>query len=254
MNIVVMLAGSSKDFTKNGQKYPKLLTEINGRIMIEIVLEGLKSLTTHENNIIFMVDKLENDRYYLGDIIKLVLPESHVMTVGGETSGAALTSLLAVEYIDEEMPLALINGDQLLDYDENDCIEYFQQHDADAGVIIFNSYHPRWSYVKINDDGLVSEAAEKKPISDNATAGFYYYKKASDYIKCAKNMILKGGDVEGIFYICPVFNEMILNQKKILSYQIDSKKYHSFMSPEKVKQFESHGVFNKKDDIKAYES
>ena len=155
MNIVVMLAGSSKDFIKNGQKYPKLLTEINGRPMIEIVLEGLKSLTTHKNNIIFMVDKLEHDRYYLGDIIKLILPKSHVMTVGGETSGAALTSLLAVEYIDEDKPLVLINGDQLLDYEESDCIEYFQQHDADAGVIVFESYHPRWSYVKINDNNFV---------------------------------------------------------------------------------------------------
>jgi NDP-sugar pyrophosphorylase family protein len=254
MNIVVMLAGSSKDFTKNGQKYPKLLTEINGRTMIEVVLEGLKALTNHENNIIFMIDKLENDRYYLGDIIKLVLPESHIMTIGGGTSGAALTSLLAVEHIDDEMPLALINGDQLIDYDENDCIEYFKQHNADAGVIVFNSYHPRWSYVKINNDGLVSEAAEKRPISNNATAGFYYYKKASDYIKCAKRMILKGGDVEGVFYICPVFNEMILDYKKILTYQMDSKKYHSFMSPEKVKEFESHENFNTTNCIKVNEN
>jgi dTDP-glucose pyrophosphorylase len=242
MNIVVMLAGSSKDFIKNGRSYPKLLTEINGRTMIEIVIEGLRSLINHENNIIFMVDKLENDKYYLGDVIKLVLPESHVMTVGGETSGAALTSLLAVEYIDEEMPLVLINGDQLLDHDENDCIEYFQRHDADAGVIVFNSYHPRWSYVKINKDGLVSEASEKRPISNNATAGFYYYKKSSDYIKCAKNMILKGGDVDGAFYICPVFNEMILDQKKVVSYQIDSKEYHSFMSLEKVNEFKLSSV------------
>jgi dTDP-glucose pyrophosphorylase len=254
MNIVVMLAGSGKDFTKNGQIYPKLLTEINGRSMIEIVLEGLKSLTILENNIIFMVDKLECDRYYLGDVIKLILPESHVITVGGETSGAALTSLLAIEYIDEEAPLVLINGDQLLDYDESDCIEYFQQHDSDAGVIVFESYHPRWSYVKIDDDGYVSEAAEKRPISNKATAGFYYYKKSSDYIKCVKSMILKGADVGGIFYVCPVFNEMILDQKKVLSYQIDSNKYHSFMSPEKVKQFESHGVFNHNDGMQAYGS
>ena len=238
MNIVVMLAGSSKDFTKNGQKYPKLLTEINGRTMIEVVLEGLKALTNHENNIIFMIDKLENDRYYLGDIIKQVLPGSHVMTVGGETSGAALTSLLAIEYIDEEAPLVLINGDQLLDYDESDCIEYFQQHDSDAGVIVFESYHPRWSYVKIDDDGYVSEAAEKRPISNKATAGFYYYKKSSDYIKCVKSMILKGADVGGIFYVCPVFNEMILKQKKISTYTIKASQYHSLMSPSQVNRYE----------------
>ena len=35
-----------------------------------------------------------------------------------------------------------------------------------------------------------------------------------------------------------IFNEMILEQKKILTYSIDPKKYHSFMSSEKVKEFE----------------
>ena len=238
MNVVVMLAGDGGNFVKDGQNYPKLLTEINGRTMIEIVLEGLTSLTDSENNIIFMVRKHDNDRYYLGDIIRLILPKSHIITVEGETSGAALTSLLAIEYLDEEKSLVLVNGDQLLNYDENELVKFFIKNDADAGVCVFNSFHPRWSYVRTDEDGLVVEAAEKKPISGQATTGFYYYKKTFEYIECAKRMILKGGDVNGLYYICPVFNEMILEQKKILTYSIDVKKYHSFMSPEKVKEFE----------------
>jgi len=238
MNVVVMLAGDGGNFVKDGQKYPKLLTEINGRTMIEIVLEGLVSLTTPENNIIFMVRKYDNDRYYLGDVIRLILPKAHIMSVEGETAGAALTSLLAIEYLDEEDSLVLVNGDQLLDYDESELVKFFVENDADAGVFIFNSLHPRWSFVRTDEDGLVVEAAEKKPISNQATAGFYYYKKTFEYIKSAKRMILKGSDVNDLYYICPVFNEMILEQKKILTYSIDSKKYHSFMSPEKVKEFE----------------
>ena len=238
MNVVVMLAGDGGNFVKDGQKYPKLLTEINGKTMIEIVLEGLMSLTIPENNIIFMVRKYDNDIYYLGDVIRLILPESHIMIVEGETAGAALTSLLAIEYLDEKESLVLVNGDQLLDYDENELVKFFVKSDADAGVFVFNSFHPRWSYVRTDKDGLVIEAAEKRPISNQATAGFYYYKKTFEYIESVKRMILKGGDVDGLYYICPVFNEMILEQKKILTYSIDSKKYHSFMSPEKVKDFE----------------
>ena len=238
MNVVVMLAGDGGNFVKDGQKYPKLLTEINGKTMIEIVLEGLTSLTIPENNIIFMVRKYDNDIYYLGDVIRLILPESHIMIVEGETAGAALTSLLAIEYLDEKESLVLVNGDQLLDYDENELVRFFVKNDADAGVFVFNSFHPRWSYVRTDKDGLVIEAAEKRPISNQATAGFYYYKKTFEYIESVKRMILKGGDVDGLYYICPVFNEMILEQKKILTYSIDSKKYHSFMSSEKVKEFE----------------
>lgn len=238
MNVIVMLAGGDGDFTKNGQKYPKWLTEINGKVMIEVVLKGLSSLTSHENNIIFMLRKHDNDVYYLGDVIRLILPKSHIITIDGETSGAAVTSLLAIDHIDESKPLVLINGDQLLDYSERELIDFFDEECADAGVPVFHSVHPRWSYVKTDKDGMVMEAAEKKPISNQATAGFYYYRKASDYIKCAKKMILKGGSVNGLYYICPVFNEMILDQKKVLTYVIDANKYHSFMSPEKVREYE----------------
>jgi NDP-sugar pyrophosphorylase family protein len=243
VNVVVMLAGDSENFLKNGQKYPKLLTEINGKTMIEIVLKGLTSLTTPENNIIFMVRKYDNDRYYLGDIIRLMLPESHIISVEGEIAGAALTSLFAIECLDEEEPLVLVNGDQLLEYDEADLMKFFVKNDADAGVFVFNSFHPRWSYVRTNKDGLVVEAAEKRPISNQATTGFYYYKKTFEYIKSAKKMILKGGDMDGLYYICLVFNEMILEHKKIFTYLIDSKKYHSFMSPEKVKEFEKKNLY-----------
>ena len=118
MNVVVMMAGSSKKFVKNGQEYPKLLTEVNEKTMLEVVLDGIKSLTTTKNNIVFMVDKSENEKYYLGDVIKLVLPQAHIVIVNRETAGAAVTSLLAIDCIKEDMPLTLINGDQLLDGDE----------------------------------------------------------------------------------------------------------------------------------------
>lgn len=240
MNILVLLAGSGGDFIKNEQKYPKLLSEINGKIMIEIVIEGLSSLTTPENNIIFVISKYDNERYFLGDVIDLILPNSTVIVSEGETAGAALTSLLAIECIDENDPLVLINGDQLLDCNEREVIKFFIENDADAGVIVFNSLHPRWSYVKINEEGMVVESAEKKPISNKATAGFYYYKKSLDYIRNVKKMILKGGSVRDKYYVCPVFNEMILEQKKILTHSIKHQDYHSFMSQEKIKEFEKY--------------
>jgi dTDP-glucose pyrophosphorylase len=238
MNVVVMMAGDSKGFFKDGFQYPKLLTEVNGKTMVELVIEGLKSVTTANNNVIFVINKQDDERYYLRDVIKLILPKSNVIVVNQGTAGAAVTSLLTIECIDENDSLMLVNGDQFLDYQEQVFIDYFVSKNSDAGTVTFNSVHPRWSYVKIDSHGFVCEAVEKRPISDNATAGLYYYKKTSDYIKCAKRSILKGSHLNGLFYICPIFNEMILDQKKITTYQIDASKYYSFMSPDKVSQYE----------------
>jgi len=241
MNVVVMLAGGNRGFSKDGQTYHKLLTEINGMTMIEIALRGLKSLMTPENNFICLIDKADNDRYYLSDVIKLIYPHAKVVLIEGETAGAATTSLLAVDYIEESHPLVLLNGDQYIEQSVNEIIDFFVDRKSDAGVPIFNSLHPRWSYVKTDVNGYVIESAEKKPISEKATVGLYYYRKASDYIECAKKMILKGASVNDKFYVCPVFNEMILKQKKILTYQIESNRYHSFMTLKKTQDFEKLG-------------
>lgn len=239
MNIVVMMAGDSKDAFESGSQYPKMLTEINEKPMIEVVIDNLKPLFGAKNRVIFVIRKDDNDKYYLGNIVKLIIPYAHVITVEKETSGAALTALLAVEVMNDSSPLLLVNGDQILNCNLQEILQEFNQKSVDGGVITFKSVHPRWSYVKVDDLGLVVEAAEKKPISNNATAGFYYYKKTLEFIKYTKRMILKDGHVNGVFYICPIFNEMILDQKKIATFEINVDKYHSLMSLDKIKQFES---------------
>ena len=42
MNLVILLAGSSEIFMDKGQKYPKSLVEIQGRAVIDRVVENLK--------------------------------------------------------------------------------------------------------------------------------------------------------------------------------------------------------------------
>ena len=45
--------------------------------------------------------------------------------------------------------------------------------------------------------------------------GMYYYKKGSDFVKYANQMIEENRKVKGEFYICPVYNFFIKDGKKI---------------------------------------
>ena len=65
-------------------------------------------------------------------------------------------------------------------------------------------------------NNLVTEVAEKKVISKNATVGVYYWKKGSDYVNFAETMIKKNIRVNNEFYVCPVYNEAIVGGKKIV--------------------------------------
>jgi len=95
--------------------------------------------------------------------------------------------------------------------------------------------HPKWSYAKISKIGLVTEVAEKKVISDNATVGIYYWKKGSDYVKFAERMIKKNIRYKNEFYVCPVYNQAIKENKKILIEQIH--KMWGLGTPEDLEYF-----------------
>jgi dTDP-glucose pyrophosphorylase len=92
--------------------------------------------------------------------------------------------------------------------------------DCDGGIVTFKSTHPKWSFAKVNESGLVTEVAEKNPISDIATVGVYYWKKGSDYVRYAEQMIEKNLRVNNEFYVCPVFNEAIQDNKEIRTFEI----------------------------------
>ena len=67
----------------------------------------------------------------------------------------------------------------------------------------------------------MQEVAEKNPISDNATVGYYYWKHGSDFVKYAEQMIERDIRVNNEFYVCPVFNQAIEAGLKISSFNAD---------------------------------
>ena len=92
---------------------------------------------------------------------------------------------------------------------------------SDGYILTFESMHPKWSYIKVDQKNYVTEVAEKKPISNIATVGIYYWKHGKDFVKYAEQMISKNIRVNNEFYVCPVYNEAILDNKKIQKFDID---------------------------------
>jgi dTDP-glucose pyrophosphorylase len=118
---------------------------------------------------------------------------------------------------------------------------------VDGAILVFKSLHPKWSYAKVDANDYVVEVAEKKVISDLATVGVYYWRRGSDYIKYAKNMIKKNIKTNGEFYVCPVFNEAILEKKRIKVAHVDNM--WGLGTPEDLNYFKENYNFYKKNKI-----
>lgn len=239
MNLIILMAGSTKAFKSDGYFYPKNLIEINGIPMLEHVINNLAPVINHCNSVTFIVSKNEDVKFHTGKIIRLMVPSANVIPVEEQTAGAACSALMGIDYIEEDAPLLIMNGDQILDIDFQMMLEKFSNRDWDGGMVVFKALHPRWSYVRCNDEGWVEEAAEKEPISDQATAGVCYYSAGIDFIDAAMSSIEKNASVGGAYFIVPSYNEMLLKHKRIGTFKIEAKNYHSLMTPQLLRRYES---------------
>lgn len=217
MNVLIPMAGAGSRFAAAGYTFPKPLIEVNGKPMIQCVVENL-NIDAH---FIFIVQEEHYKKYNLNQVLKLIKPDCDIVLINGMTEGAACTTLKAEEFINNDSPLLIANSDQIVDWDSNECLYAFDADSIDAGILTFKATHPKWSYARLGPDGFVEEVAEKNPISDNATVGIYYWKRGSDYVKYAHQMIEKDIRTNNEFYVCPVFNEAIADGKKIRVKEIE---------------------------------
>ncbi len=238
MNVVIPMAGDSKIFKDSGFKYNKNFTEINRKPLFQHVCESVLKLQA--NKFIFIVNQEDARKYHIDRSLKLLSPKCHIVVTEGKTAGAACSVLLAAELIDNEEELIINNGDMILELDVPAIIDKFRAANWDGGIITFESVHPRWSFVRLDENDYVIETAEKNPISNYATTGVYYFKHGSDFIFGAKEMIRKDSNVEGNYYVCPAYNEMILKQKIIGCYKIDNSLYHPLTTPKEVDEYEEY--------------
>jgi dTDP-glucose pyrophosphorylase len=167
-----------------------------------------------------VVQKSHREKYNLDTLLNLITPNCKIVEVDGITEGAACTALLSKEFINNDSPLFFANSDQFVEWDSNEFMYKMNETDADGGIVTFEATHPKWSFVKLDDNGNAIEVAEKKPISNIATFGYYYWKHGSDFVKYAEQMIEKNIRVNNEFYVCPVFNQAIESNKKIKTFNI----------------------------------
>jgi len=234
MNVLIPMAGAGSRFAAAGYTFPKPLIEVNGKPMIQVVVENLNV----EAHYIFLVQKDHYEKYNLKQLLNLIAPGCDIIQVDGITEGAACTTLLAKELINSNEPLLMANSDQFVEWNSNECLYGFTADEVDGGIVTFKATHPKWSFARVDDDGFVAEVAEKNPISDDATVGIYYWKKGSDYVKYAEQMIEKNIRTNNEFYVCPVFNEAIANNKKIKIKQIP--RMWGIGTPEDLEYFLNH--------------
>lgn len=215
---------------------PIWIAEHGGEVLIEHLARRCAPLGAQ---LVFAMRKSDVRRHHLDSIARLAAPDCAVVEIDGATQGAACTALLCIEHIDPDDELVVMNANELIDADLSRIASDFRGQGLDAGVTTFPSLHPRYSYVRLDDAGRVVQATEKHPISRSAIAGFFWFRRGSDFVDAAMDMIRKDAKVDDHFFISLTLNELILRQKAIGVFPIPAADYHPLKSSRQVSLYET---------------
>lgn len=245
MKYLIPIAADDNHFPSSEYHFPKPLIEIDGVPMIARVIENIVQ-QDRDAQFIFIVRGSDCRSFGLDLTLQESCPGGcTIIVVDRQTAGAACSALLAVEHIDNDEPLVICNGDQIIEHGIAKSLNSFTKAGAHAGVITFPSVHPRWSYVRLDEAGAVTEAAEKRVISRHAIAGFYWFAKGSDFVRAAKASLLNDRSVNGVFFIAPTLNELILEGLTVSAYAIETGDYQSLFSPQRLENYERQVQLNR---------
>lgn len=238
INIVIPMAGSSSLASELEEHYPSPLVEIAGSPLIQLVLENLAELGDDLSFTVIMQDS-DAKKFHLDSTIKMLSTSSaNIVKLQKDTAGALCSILMAVEHFRVSEPMVICNWDQLFDKDVlRNFIHEAISSNADAAMLTFKSVHPRWCYVRAAN-GVIEEAVEKNPISNQAIAGVYYFKSGAEFSELATKAILNGRDVDGRFYTSGVINEYILKGQTVLAVGLANSKYHSLYTGRRLREYE----------------
>lgn len=203
LNIVVPMAGRGSRFAKEGYKLPKPLIDVNGKHMIEVVINNLKPTQPHR--FIFVCQQQHITEFSLDNVFSNICSDYQLIGIDGITEGAAITVLKAREFIDNDDPLMIANSDQWVDMSIDDYLLDMERRALDGSMLTMKASDPKWSYAKVDSNGFVTEVVEKIVVSDEATVGIYNFKKGKDFCQLADKMIQQDLRSNGEFYVAPVY-------------------------------------------------
>jgi CTP:phosphocholine cytidylyltransferase-like protein len=228
MNIVIPLAGKSSRFFDAGFKTPKYLLPIHtGETMIEGAVNSLHM----EGQLIFVVQRVDCEKYGTDILLQKSFPSAILTYLDYYTGGCVESVYVAArEHINNDQPLIITNCDQYLEWDSAPFLKVCGE--SDGCVLTYFADTTKNSYVTVNEKGLATQFREKVVISEHSLVGVHYWKRGSDFIESAADMIQNDVRDSGEFYVSASYNYLVKQGKEIRIHPMGpNETYHTIGVP-----------------------
>jgi hypothetical protein len=214
MQVIVPLAGP--DFVSDDGSI-KAMTLVHDKPILKYALDS-RPWAPHISRYIFIFHDCDHSRSFVAEYLRLWFKNSSVLYLSDYTRGSVLTALSGISVIQNYHEPLIIDLADIL-YDANiDIRDFFRNRPECGGIALtFNSASPHYSYLACDRFGAFVEAAEKRVISGQASAGSYVFQNSLVFLKATIHAIEHESSqaYQGQFYICPLFNGVLKQRKAV---------------------------------------
>ena len=229
MQIVIPMSGFGERFRKVGYSVPKPLIVIDGKTIIQHVVEMFPG----EKDITFICNKdhLNENKYRMGEILKEIAPECKVIPIKPHKLGPVHAVLQVIDELNLEKPTILNYADFTCDWNYIDFCNTVQQTECDGAIPCYRGFHPHtlWSnyYAYVPEKEMHAlDIQEKKPFTDSpreefASSGTYYFKSANLMRQYFERCVTENLTVGGEYYVSMVYKPMIQDGLNIQVYELN---------------------------------
>jgi hypothetical protein len=215
MRVIVPLAGP--DFIQDDRAL-KAEIELDGAPLLRRVLDSRPWASAVQDYSFILIDAEETRAFADGQLAQWY-PSSSVTFISKYTRGAALSTLAGMATGRAvNAPIVIDLGDILYSSTLNPKAVFDANPECGGIAMTFTADSPAYSYLSLDAAGFFKEAAEKRVISNNASAGTYMFRDMATYLRALAHSLENEASqtFNNLFFVCPLFNGIKNQGKRVL--------------------------------------
>ncbi|NOY63502.1 MAG: NTP transferase domain-containing protein [Gammaproteobacteria bacterium] len=226
MHIVIPMSGIGKRFIDGGYDVPKPLIEIDGKPIIQYVVE----LFPGETKFTFICNHIHLETTQMRETLMAIAPHGEIVAIDTHVLGPVYTVAQVMDRIDDDEEVIVNYCDFGTYWDYDDFLSHTRNRDADGAIVSYKGFHPHMlgatKYATIREtEQWMLEIREKGSftndrMSEFVSNGTYYFKKGSYVKKYFSALMDRDISLNGEFYVSLIYNLLIDDGLKVSVYDI----------------------------------
>jgi NDP-sugar pyrophosphorylase family protein len=228
IQLIIPMSGIGRRFLEAGYTDPKPLIEIDGKPIIEHVVNMFPGVT----DIIFICNDEHLRTTNMIDVLYKIAPQSRIISIPIHSHGPVHAIYQAKDRIDLNKETIVSYCDYGTNWKFDGFLKKITHEDFDGVIGVYKGFHPHMlgsdNYAFCREDsGCLLEIQEKKPFTNNkmdeyASNGMYYFKSGSLLMKYADEILnTPDARVNGECYVSVLYNSLVRDSLKVGLFEID---------------------------------